>query len=393
MRLDLEALGLEEGADILLRRGLRSVAPGDSLEVVGTHRELRLQLRSWARAAGVALAFGQAEQPVVARLTPGTAAGLPPTERAGTAALDGVVGFPPRHWGLAARGAAVEQGAPAFDFGLIEKLEVWSDDASRLYKRAAAAQWDPETAIDWRQLILHDDGIETAVVQVMTYLIENETAALLVPARFASQIHPHFREVLQLLAIQAADEARHMEVFTRRAVLRHAAPGLSTSGGQASLKTLVGEPDFAIASFLLSVMGEGSFLVLLDFLAREGPDPITRDICRLAAQDEARHVAFGLAHLRRHAAEDATLRPRLAMAMQRRHAELAQTSGLNALVFEALTLIAANGYAPAKIARGHARIMQLQADMDQARRSSLIRLGFDAAEAEALSGLHTRNFM
>ena len=53
----------------------------------------------------------------------------------------------------------------------------------------------------------------------MTYLIENETAALLVPARFLAQIHPHFREVLQLLAIQAADEARHIEVFTRRAQL------------------------------------------------------------------------------------------------------------------------------------------------------------------------------
>ena len=390
MRLDLEALGLEEGADILVRRALRKLAPGERLEVSGTHGELRLQLRAWARGAGVAVEF-DGLRPEVAWLSPGAADF--PTERAGAAALDGVVAAPPRYWGLAARGAAVEFGSPEFDFGLVDKQEVWSEDASRLYARAAAAQWDPETAIDWRQPILHDDDIETAIVQVMTYLIENETAALLVPARFVSQIHPHFREVLQVLAIQAADEARHIEVFTRRALLRHAAPGLSTSGGQASLKTLVTEPDFAIASFLLSVMGEGSFLVLLDFLAREGPDAITRDICRLAAQDEARHVAFGLAHLRRHAAEDTTLRPRLAMAMQRRHAELAQTSGLNALVFEALTLIAAGGYEPARIASGHARIMRLQAEMDSSRRGSLIRLGFDAEEAAALSGLHTRNFM
>jgi hypothetical protein len=392
MRLDLEALGLEEGAGILLRRALRRLAPGERLEVLGTHSELRLHLRAWARAEGVTLEFGPLQQPIVAQLTPGAATAAL-AERAGAAPLEGVAESAPRHWGLAARGAAVEPGAPSFDFRWVEKLELWSDDAVRLYSRAAAAQWDPETAIDWRQPVPHDDDTEAAVVQVMTYLIENETAALIVPARFASQIHPHFREVVQLLAIQAADEARHMEVFTRRALLRHAAPGLSTSGGQASLKTLVTEPDFALASFLLSVMGEGSFLVLLDFLAREGPDPITRDICRLAAQDEARHVAFGLAHLRRHAAEDATLRPRLALAMQRRHAELAQTSGLNALVFEALTVIAAGGFKPAMISRGHARIMQLQADMDLARRGSLIRLGFDAEDAQALSGLHTRNFM
>ena len=48
----------------------------------------------------------------------------------------------------------------------------------------------------------------------MTYLVENEQAALVVPARFLARVHPHFREVLQLLAVQVADEARHIEVFT-----------------------------------------------------------------------------------------------------------------------------------------------------------------------------------
>src|SRR5262249_32267453 len=86
------------------------------------------------------------------------------------------------------------------------------------------------------------------------FLMENENAALQAPARFIAQIHPHFREVLQLLAVQIADEARHVEVFTRRATLRGAELGLSTVGGRQSLKTLLDEPDFALASFLLSVM-------------------------------------------------------------------------------------------------------------------------------------------
>jgi len=216
---------------------------------------------------------------------------------------------------------------------------------------------------------------------------------VLVPARFLGKLHPHFREVMQLLAIQAADEARHIEVFTRRALLRREALGLSTTGGQASLKTLIDEPDFALASFLLSVMGEGTFLVLLDFLQRLGPDPVTRQVARLAAQDEARHVAFGLAHLRRHAEEDPGLLARLASAVQRRHAELKETAGLNERVFEGLTVIAAGGFEPARIAAGHARVRQLQADMDAARRQSLVRLGFTADEAHELSSLHTRNFM
>ena len=73
------------------------------------------------------------------------------------------------------------------------------------------------------------DEVEDAVVQVMTYLIENEQAALAVPARFLGRIHPHFREVAQFLAVQVADEARHMEVFSRRAVLHGRLPGTSTS--------------------------------------------------------------------------------------------------------------------------------------------------------------------
>jgi hypothetical protein len=227
----------------------------------------------------------------------------------------------------------------------------------------------------------------------MTYLIENETAALLVPVRFLGRLHPHFREVMQLLAIQAADEARHIEVFTRRARRTRDELGLSTAGGQASLASLFDEPDFAIASFLLAVLGEGSFLALLWFLRDHAPDPCTRAVARLAAQDEARHVAFGLAHLGRHVAEDPGLRDRLAAAIERRHAALAHTAGLNADVFDALVLLAAGGWAPADLRRGHAAVVELVREMDAGRQQRLIRLGFAPDRAAALSALHTRNFM
>ena len=393
MRLDLEALGLDEGGDLLLRRALRGAPAGVALEVAGRHPELRLQLRAWARGAGCTFADAAPASGAAGVVSAPAGFGRVPAERAGAAALGGVVERPASTWGLAGRSAAVELGGPAFDFALVDKAEVWADDAARLYARAAAAQWDPESAIDWSAPIAHDEEIEDAVVQIMTYLIENETAALLVPARFLARLHPQFREVMQLLALQSADEARHIEVFTRRALLKRDALGLSTTGGQASLKTLVDEPDFALASFMLSVMGEGSFLVLLDFLHRLGPDPVTRAVARLAAQDEARHVAFGLAHLRRHAAEEPGLLARLAAAMQRRHAELAQTAGLNARVFEALTIVGAGGFTPAQIRAGHEHVMRLQEDMDQMRRTNLVKLGFAAEEAARLSQLHTRNFM
>jgi hypothetical protein len=227
----------------------------------------------------------------------------------------------------------------------------------------------------------------------MTYLIENETAALLVPARFLAQLHPHFREVMQVLAVQVADEARHIEVFTRRALLDRPTLGLSTAGGQASLRTLVEEPDYALAAFLLSVLGEGSFLSLLWFLAAHAPDPITRAVARASAQDEARHVAFGLAHLTEHVAADPSLRTRLANAVERRHAALAHTAGLNEEVHDALILLAAGSWEPAAIGAGAAKVIALATEMDEGRQQRLRALGFGEGEAAALSSLHTRNFM
>jgi hypothetical protein len=390
--VDLEGLGLDRGGHLLVARALGAALPGARVEVRGRDPHLGVHLRGWCRA------LGHAFEPVgpgvfaVVRGEASTARWIG-AERAGGVSPDGVVERPPARWGLAARGALVEAGAPGIDATLADKNVLWSDEAPRLYAQAAASQWDPALAIPWGDARELPAEVEDAVVQVMTYLVENETAALLVPARFLGRIHPHFREVMQVLAVQVADEARHIEVFTRRALLRRGALGLSGAGGQASLATLLDEPDFALASFLLSVLGEGSFLSLLWFLHAHAPDPVTAEVARLAAQDEARHVAFGLSHLARHAAIEPDLLPRLAAAVERRHEALRRTAGLNEEVFDALVLLAAGGFEPDAIARGHAAVLALQRDMDEGRQRRLRRLGFGAAEAEALSALHTRNFM
>ncbi len=393
--VELGPLGLDDGGEVLLAWRLRSLPVDAHVRVVGTRADLGLQARPWCRALGHTLlgsdAFGfelRKGSVFAARWRDALDTGGVDPRRDGAIAEQASPS-----WGLAARGARVEAGCAPLHFPWARRDEVWADEAPGLYAQAAAAQWDPARAIPWDTPLVHDDAIEDAVVQVMTYLVENETAALLVPARFLAQIHPHFREVLQVLAVQCADEARHIEVFTRRAALRHGALGSSSAGGQASLRTLVEEPDFAIASFLLAVLGEGSFLSLLWFLEAHGPDPITRTIAKLAAQDEARHVAFGLAHLQRHLAADPTLAERLTAAVHRRHDALAHTAGLNADVFEALVVLAAGSLTPEAIARGHAEVQALVHDMDRGRQRRLTRLGFAPAAAAALSELHTRNFM
>ncbi|MCU1463042.1 MAG: hypothetical protein JWO37_3117, partial [Acidimicrobiales bacterium] len=296
-------------------------------------------------------------------------------------------------WGLAARGAVIETGGPPLPADLLDRDEVWADIAPRLYAQATAGQWDPATAIDWDAPFELPPEVEAAVVQVMTYLVENEQAALVVPARFIGRVHPHFREVVQLLAIQVADEARHVEVFTRRALLKGGPMGRSGAGGRASLQTLLDEHDFSLAGFLLSVLGEGTFLNLLGFLDEHAPDPVTAQVARMARQDEARHVAFAQAHLEHRIAVEPALRDRLRAAVERRHDALAATAGLAADVHDALVLLAGGAFTPAAIAAGWDRVQELQADMDDGRRRRLVRLGFPPGDAAALSALHTRNFM
>lgn len=408
--LDLGTLGFDAGAHLLLKHALAACPVDMPLRVTGHAPGWQAQLADWCRAQGHVLQWhaganihaqgkeGGTEDGSVAYILRGCGETGRWRDAAHTGHADphtpgAVHAHAAPEWGLAARGARVEAGAPSFAFRLSEKNEIWSDSAAELYAQAVSAQWNPDTALDWNTPLTHSPEVEFAIRQVMTYMVENENAALLIPARFLGQIHPHYRELQAALAIQVADEARHIAVFTRRILLGGGEPALSTAGGQASLKSLLDEPDFSLASFLLSVLGEGTFVNLLQFLAAWAPDALTRQIGRLAARDEARHVALGMSHLLWRLQNEPTLRTRLTQAVERRHNHLAGTSGLNEEVFDALVLIAAGSLKPEAIRQGFARVQQLMREMADGRFSRLLRLGFARDEAERLAALHTRNFM
>ena len=269
--------------------------------------ELGVHLRAWCRAQGhaVRLADGRTDRsPVPATRGAGEGGDARRGRRRASrhAGRGGRPSAAPR-WGLAARGATGRGGRARSSTSACRQGRRLGRRGRAPLPQAAAAQWDPDDgASPWDAPFELPDEVEDAVVQVMTYLIENETAALLVPARFLGADPP----ALPRGDAAARDPGRrrgapHRGVHAPRAAQAARRRALSTVGGQASLKTLVDEPDFALASFLLSVLGEGTFLALLWFLREHAPDPVTREVARLAAQDEARHVAFGLAHLARQA--------------------------------------------------------------------------------------------
>ena len=383
--LDLEDLNLADGAPVLLRRALSSLSEGDWLEVRGDSANLGEDLAAWCRTQGLGY-----QRP----------AGSPAPHRIQKAASPLVLHSPHEvveaadpAWGLAPRGAAIEAGGPQFAFPLKHKRDVWAANLASIYKQAVANQWSAARDIPWNDLPKLPVELEHAVRQIMTFLTENEFAALYIPARFIPRIHPHYREVIEVLAVQVVDEARHAEAFTKRAQATGFELGTTASSGQLSLQTLLEEPDFTTATFLLCVMGEGTFLSLLKFLHEHAPDPATAELARLAHRDEARHVAFGTEHVRYVLQTEPDKRRSLAAAVERRSQVLASVSGLSPYVSDALVVLAGGGVSVAQIREGARRVLALHREMDSSRRERLQSLGFSGAEATELSAYHTKNFM
>lgn len=114
---------------------------------------------------------------------------------------------------------------------------------------------------------------------------------------------------------------------------------------------------------------------------------------RRGGRDEARHVAFGTAHIRYQLAREPQRRGSLIVAVERRSRMLASISGLSPHVHESLVVLAGGGTSIPQIRHGAYLVKELHREMDQARRERLENLGFGLEQAATLSAYHTKNFM
>ena len=295
--------------------------------------------------------------------------------------------------GFAPHGSVVEAGGPLYPFDLVERDRVIAPEVQELYEQAVAAQWNAARDIPWGSIAPLEPALDLAIRQVMNFLAENELSALYVPSRFIARLHPAYVSVAMFLATQMQDESRHIDVFLRRANATESRPAISSATTSRSLHSLLEVQDFTESAFLLSVLGEGTFLDLLAYVERFAPDEATAELSKRARVDEARHVHFGLAHVRHALACDATLYPRLEAAVRRRAATLAGIAGVPAPVQDALTIYAAGGSDPARVRRGHDAFRELLATMHEGRIRRLRRAGFTDEQAATISDLHTPNFM
>jgi len=192
------------------------------------------------------------------------------------------------------RGAAIRPDAPRTGMHWNAKSESWSSSMAMLYEEAVARQWSSATDIPWDKLEPLPDEMERAMAQLCTFLTQVEFIAGDLPGRFIKEISADHMEAGLFIATQIMDEARHEDVFRKRALANGG--GLLQAGPGAV--GLLQVTDYTEMTTLLHLVAEGFVQSLFRMGELIANNDAEKKIFRLAAQDESRHVAFGVTHMK-----------------------------------------------------------------------------------------------
>jgi hypothetical protein len=131
--------------------------------------------------------------------------------------------------------------------------------------------------------------------QLCTMLTEVEFIAGDVPGQWLPEVSAQDFESGLFLMSQIMDEARHTDVFRKRALANGG--GLLAQGAN-GLRALIEARDFTEMSVLMHVQAEGFVQSMFRMGELIGHTDADKKIFRMSAQDESRHLAFGVMHLK-----------------------------------------------------------------------------------------------
>jgi hypothetical protein len=193
-----------------------------------------------------------------------------------------------------------------------------------LYEQGKRLQWNASTDLDWSQDVefgapLPEDsafglaafeasplarhGAETwnafrweFHAWLASQFAHGEQGAVVASARLAETL-PDV-EAKYFAASQVGDEARHVEAFSRyvREKLPTSYPIASPLA--AMLEDVLSDARWDVTALGLQIILEGLAMATLRLAHTAFHDDLVREITRLAARDEARHIAFGILSLR-----------------------------------------------------------------------------------------------
>jgi hypothetical protein len=255
--------------------------------------------------------------------------------------------------GLAPRGAILPTGyQPDLGPSLNKRTDVWAYKVQRYWEEAMSRQWNVTTDVPWRDLDRYEipDDQEIAFCQLCTLLSEVEMIATDLPAKWSHHMNSYFQEVKAFIASQCMDEARHNEVFRKRALANGVGLLRASVRGEHALKGILEADSYSEGSVFLHVLGEGFVLTLFRFSEFISPSPVEQRMFQLVMQDEARHVSYGLQHLKYLMDNCPEIRPQINTFLDEAEKHL---SGLfNPDQLEAMIVLGGKGTTPEKLRRG-----------------------------------------
>jgi hypothetical protein len=197
-----------------------------------------------------------------------------------------------------------------------------TDGLPVLYEKGKAAQWDAQTRIDWsvgldqdnplsyddRFIPIFGSSVWNAAsdadrivfrrhyqAYTLSQFLHGEQAALVAAGRLVQAI-PNV-QAKQFAAQQAADEARHVEIFQRLITdhLQIAYP--FDPGAQGLIAQGLSDQRWDFVVLTTQVLVEGLALGMLQQLRDFSKSPLISSAAAYVMADEARHVAYGMQEL------------------------------------------------------------------------------------------------
>jgi len=200
---------------------------------------------------------------------------------------------------FAPRGADFDPAElPSMGYTLNTRAEVGAHNLAKLYEEAVARQWSSARDIPWHTLKPLPKDIEHAMCQLCTFFTEVEFIAGDVPGSWLSKINNTYHETKLFLATQVMDEARHLEVFRKRALANGGGLGKCSREVEEGLRYIFELTSFPQMLARLHLFGEGRVLTLFRMGEMIAQSEAEKAIFRLCAQDESRHLAFGCLQIR-----------------------------------------------------------------------------------------------
>jgi hypothetical protein len=194
------------------------------------------------------------------------------------------------------RGAVAIPGVEGMGYSIYQKQELWADNAADLYEEAIQRRWRPASDIPWAELKPLPDDLERAICQICTHMSEKAQLEADVLAGWEPELSYGYHEVKLYLSTVIFEGARHNEAFRKRALSNGGGLGLQSTGW--GFRSVTDARNFTEMLMVQMVLQDSFTLVQCQYGERYAPTEAEQKLFRMAMQDKARHVAYGLAHLK-----------------------------------------------------------------------------------------------